>query len=213
MQNFTIDNGIPREEIREMISCFQPELRTYSANETILCYSDKKNKIGVLLTGSAHLYAINSEGEYQELETYRVRDVFGEIFHVPIENFEYIIESTSYAKVMFIDYKHIITPCSKICEHHTQLINNLFHMTAKKVQLLSLHLSIISQNTIRKKLLAYLKYIRHTAGSNPFTIPLSLISLSEYLCVDRSAMMREISHLKRDGVLSSQGTRFYLSEA
>ncbi|MDR1832726.1 MAG: Crp/Fnr family transcriptional regulator [Fusobacteriaceae bacterium] len=212
MQQFFIDDGIPKDVVKEMIYCFKPELKTYYANETILCYSDKKNKIGVMLSGTAHLYAINQDGEYQELETYKNRDVFGEIFHVPMENFEYIIEATSYAKVMFIDYHHIITPCNKICEHHTRLINNLFHMTAKKVQLLSLHISIMSQNTIRKKLLAYLKYIRHSAGANPFTIPMSLISLSEYLCVDRSAMMREISHLKRDGVLKSQGTRFYMEE-
>ena len=31
---------------------------------------------------------------------------------------------------------------------------------------------------------------------------MSLSALSEYLCVDRSAMMRELKHLKEDGALT-----------
>jgi CRP-like cAMP-binding protein len=208
MKNFSIDDGISKDSIKEMIYCFKPEIKTYYENETIMCYSDNITKIGVIFAGSAILYTIDKNGDYQELERYRAKDVFGKFFYLPIDNLEYIIEATTYTKVMFIDYKHIITPCTKICEHHSQLIDNLFHMTARKVRLLSLHLNILSQNTIRKKLFAYFKYIQNTAKSTSFVIPMSLINLASYLCVDRSAMMREISNLKKEGIISSQGTSF-----
>ncbi|MDR3258352.1 MAG: Crp/Fnr family transcriptional regulator [Fusobacteriaceae bacterium] len=208
MKNFSIDDGISKDSIKEMIYCFKPEIKVYYEGETIMCYSDNITKIGVIFAGNAVLYTIDKNGGYQELERYKVKDVFGKFFYLPIDNLEYIIEAITYTKVMFIDYKHIITPCTKICEHHSQLIDNLFHMTARKVRLLSLHLNILSQNTIRKKLFTYLKYIQNTSKSDSFTIPMSLINLAGYLCIDRSAMMREIGNLKKEGVISSQGTTF-----
>ena len=39
---------------------------------------------------------------------------------------------------------------------------------------------------------------------------MTLSSLAEYLCVDRSAMMREIKVLKEEGLLTSDKREFYL---
>jgi predicted transcriptional regulator len=46
--------------------------------------------------------------------------------------------------------------------------------------------------------------------SKTFTIPFSLTDLADYLSVDRSAMMREISHLKEEGFIEKKGKQFKL---
>lgn len=203
-----ISKGISKESVREMLLCFQPVFKSFKSKETIVCYSDKIQKLGIIISGTAKLYSINTDGEYSLLEEYFHEDIFGELFCLPLENFEYIVEANTDCKVMFIDYSHLTTPCSKTCAHHSQLINNLFWITAEKSQTLFLHINILSQHTIRRKLLAYLQYIQSVSGSNTFVIPMSLVSLSEYLCVDRSAMMREMQLLKKEGVFKSSGCKF-----
>ncbi|MEG2935474.1 MAG: Crp/Fnr family transcriptional regulator [Clostridium sp.] len=210
MKRCFINDGISKESIDKMIVCFKPDFKTYTTGETIMRYSDKIEKVGVMVSGKAQLYVIDYEGDYSILETYEEQDVFGELFYLPLENYEYIIEATKDTKVFFIDYKHIITPCENACIHHSQLINNLFIMAAQKSQAMSLHLSILNQHSIRKKLLTYLNYIKISTGKNPFTLPMTLSSLAEYLCVDRSAMMREIKILREEGLLTSDKREFYL---
>lgn len=212
MKKIFIYDKISNESIEKMTLCFKPKFKTYSAGETIMFFSNKIEKIGVMLSGNAHLSVIDFNGDSNLLETYNGNDVFGELFYIPLENYEYIVTAVTDCKVFFIDYNHIITPCENACIHHSQLINNLFILSAQKSQELSLRLSILNQHTTRKKLLTYLNYIKSTSDENPFIIPVSLSNLAEYLCVDRSAMTREIKLLNEEGLLKSTRRKFYLRE-
>lgn len=211
-KRYFTDNISP-ESIEKMILCFEPQFKSYRAGETILAYSDQLEKVGIMLSGQARLYYIDENGDSSLLETYGDDDLFGEVFSLPLEDYEYIVTADTDCSVVFISYQHIITPCEKSCQHHSQLISNLFLMTAQKSQELSLHISILGQHTTRKKLLAYLRYAQAACGAKDdeyFEIPFTLGDLSEYLAVDRTAMMREIRLLKQDGLLDSQRRRFML---
>lgn len=212
MKKYFISDGISEDSIEKMLRCFQPQFKAYRQGETIMRYSDQIKKIGLMTAGRAQLYGFDIDGESRLLEAYGEKDLFGELFYLPLENFEYIVEATTDCNVVFISYQHIITPCEKVCSHHSQLINNLFLMAAEKSQSLSLHLNVLNQPTIQKKLLAYLKYVRGQTGKNPFVIPMSLSALAEYLCVDRSAMMREIRSMKNAGILRASRREFFLEE-
>ena len=86
-------------------------------------------------------------------------------------------------------------------------------MTTQRSQELSLHINILGQPTTRKKLLTYLQFIQAGSGAGegePFEIPMSLGSLSEYLCVERTAMMREIRKMNEDGIVESNRRQFKL---
>ena len=208
-------DNISSESIQKMIVCFEPQFKSYQAGETILAYSDQLEKVGILLSGRARLYYIDENGDTSLLENYAKDDLFGDVFSLPLEDYEYIVTAESDCNAVFISYQHIITPCEKSCQHHSQLISNLFLMTAQKSQELSLHITILNQHTTRKKLLAYLRYAQTACGAKDgeyFEIPFTLGDLSEYLAVDRSAMMREIRLLKQDGLVDSQRRRFRLCQ-
>jgi DNA-binding MarR family transcriptional regulator len=48
------------------------------------------------------------------------------------------------------------------------------------------------------------------ASSAEFNINITLTELAGYLCVDRSAMMRELSRMKADGLIESKGQHIKL---
>lgn len=66
--------------------------------------------------------------------------------------------------------------------------------------------------TTREKLLGYLNDQQRRAGTNPFTIPLNRVQLADYLCVDRSAMSRELGRLRDEGILRFKRSLFYLKD-
>lgn len=210
---FTDD--ISGEALEKMILCFRPQYKSYDPGETILAYSDGLDHVGILLSGTAKLSYIAENGDSSLLENYRKGDLFGEPFSLPLENYEYIVTAESPCRIVFVEYQHLVTPCEKSCQHHSQLISNLFVMTAQKSQELSLHISILSQPTTRKKLLTYLRHIQTASdvkAGEYFEIPCSLGDLAEYLAVDRTAMMREIRNLKKDGLIDSERRRFMLQK-
>ena len=47
-------------------------------------------------------------------------------------------------------------------------------------------------------------------GSDTFELPFSMSALADYICVDRSAMVREISKMKKDGLIDSDRRKITL---
>ena len=212
MKKRRVLDDISKESRALMIPCFDPWWKDYKMGETILTYDAGVPKnIAVLEKGSAKLQILNEYGDIFLLEHIYEGDLFGELFALPLESFEYIVTAESDCRVMFVDYQHIIKPCENLCNHHSQLISNMFMMAAQKSQELSLHISLMHQNTIRQKLMAYLNYVSSSKGTRSdgsFEIPISLAELAEYLSVDRSAMMREIKQMKNDGLITGSRREF-----
>jgi CRP-like cAMP-binding protein len=209
-------DDISKESLEQIIPCFLPKKKQYQRGSVILSYPDASNQpmhIGILETGAARLEVLDADGEMFQLEGFQQGDVFGEMFTLPLTNYEYIVTAEEDCRVIFLDYEHVITPCEHVCSHHTQMISNLFIMTAQKTQEMSFHLSVLNQRNTREKILCYLKYVRmmeDIAGDEEFRIPMTLSKLAEYLRVDRAAMTREIRGMKDEGMLESKNRRFRL---
>ena len=72
MRQTPLFNGISQDSINAMVSCFRPETRLFRRGETILVFSSELEYLCVLLSGSAHLYCTDSEGEYTLLKQLEV---------------------------------------------------------------------------------------------------------------------------------------------
>ena len=63
---------------------------------------------------------------------------------------------------------------------------------------------------IREKLLCYFRQQTEKSGEDVFTLPFSLSVLADYIATDRSAMMRELRHLKEQGIVCTDGRQIRL---
>ncbi len=205
MERAEIFSGISHDSIGAMLECFKPEVRSFKKGETVLVYSTELEYLCVLLEGKAHLYCMDSDGEYTLLENYTANDVFGEIMAMPFGSLGYAVEADSSCRVMFIRCSCIYGRCRNACQHHTQLTSNLFEISARKAQSLALRINMISKKSIRRKLEKYFEYLSSKSGSPSFEIELSLSQLAGYLCVDRSSMMRELRAMSDEGLIERRG--------
>jgi len=205
MQQLSIFSNINDSEWSRMVNCFRPVVQSFEAGEYIMTFSEKLDRVGIMLSGSAHLTYTDADGKYSILEQLGKNDVFGEVFALPLEDQEFSVQAIKPCTVMFFDYDHFVKPCSKACSHHSQLINNLFHLTAYKAQMQATHIHILSQRTLQRKLMTYFEYEALQNKSRNYKLSLTLSALADYLCADRSAMMREIRRLNEQGLIISKG--------
>jgi CRP-like cAMP-binding protein len=68
----------------------------------------------------------------------------------------------------------------------------------------------VKQRTLRQKILAFLSYRSRLAGSTRFEVDLTQQQLADFLAADRSALARELSALRQEGILDYHGRQFAL---
>lgn len=83
-------------------------------------------------------------------------------------------------------------------------------MTEKTIAL-SERIEVLSQRSIEDKLISCLQIIESKTpeGKTP-QIPFSTTALSDYLCVNRSALQREMTRMKNKGILTMSKRKFRL---
>jgi len=196
-------HGIDDEGLKRLAQCMRMRITNFQAGEQIAQLGTVIEKVGILLEGNAHIEMSDADGGCTRVEELEEGDVFGELFFLPQEDRFCMVEADTGCRVMFLDWQHIIRPCPSSCEQHSQLIANLFQLAAEKTRQLSAYTGILAQRSVRQKLLTYLDGLARESGTDTVTVPMSLAALSEYLCVDRSAMMREIKQLREEGILQT----------
>ena len=137
LQNVELFKGVSCSSIDAMMCCFRPEVRKFKKGDTILVFEPEIKSLCVLISGKAHLYCVDSEGEYTLLENYGENDIFGEVFTMPYSGLGYVAEADSDCSVMFFKMSAVYGRCANACEHHTKITKNLFTLSAKKAQMMA----------------------------------------------------------------------------
>lgn len=202
--NITKNNlfkNISPEEQKTMLYCFKTTTKTYYPGESICFFDDNDQGIGIIEEGNASVIHSLPNGSQTILEQLKPGDIFGQLFYFHGSKENIWVEANSNCTVMYFDYEHITKRCSKACLHHSQLVHNVLEMISTKTQSICEHLAVLSQRTIRERLMSYFEILSSQSGSDTFELPFNMTALADYLSVDRSAMSRELGKMRDDGLL------------
>lgn len=210
MNNIHIFDNIKDNELQHMMNCFKSQTRFFSAHEQLLSSSTKANQIGVLLSGEADLIKYDYDGYRNIIEHLGEQDIFGHLLLQPFNETPIELISCTNCQVLFFDYTHLVKRCSLACPHHSMLVNNVLQIFSYKTCQLHARIDILSQRSIRGKLLAYFRHLAYEHHSYTFILPFTLNSMADYLFIDRSAMLREMKKMRDEGLIQSKGRRISL---
>ncbi|MBR4284293.1 MAG: Crp/Fnr family transcriptional regulator [Anaerotignum sp.] len=193
------------ESIEKMMPCFEMKKRNFAEKDIIPTVEGTKEYICLLLEGAVSVSRISIDGSLDLLEYMEDTGVFGDAFAFANREDEFITVCEKDCSVLFIEKGQITKRCSNACQHHTQVVENLLQLMAGKVVHLTEKVDILSHRSIRGKLMSYFR-IQSTKQNNlTFELPFSLLKLANYLCIDRSAMMRELKKMKDDEMIEMDG--------
>lgn len=189
------------DSIEQMMSCFDIQKKNYKEKDIITTCDATGDFIGLLLEGTISVNRISIDGSLDMLEYLENTGVFGVSFAFSNQEDAFIVICEKDCTVLFIEKQHLTKRCSKACQHHTQVVENLMRLMAEQVVHLTEKVDILSHRSIRGKLMCYFRIQSTKQGKLTFRLPMSLLKLANYLCVDRSAMMREIKKMKEEEIV------------
>ena len=196
--------GISDEGLKQLYNCLRARQAEFKGGEEIYSFSGLKSVLGVIMQGKVVIKKIDRNGNVTILDHIQKNGVLSNTFAFSQSDGNYVsahaVENT---KILFFDYDNVFKRCQKACEFHSTLVENLFDIVIEKSKTLSQRVEILSNKTIREKILSYLSFAVKNAGSMEITLPMSLTSFAEFLCVDRSAMMRELKKLTLNGIIKT----------
>lgn len=198
-------------DLGAMLGCLNASIRHCAKGETILEEGDSARHIGVVLSGCVQVSRMDYHGSRSLMARLSPPDLFAEAFaFAGIHALPVRVTAAEETDVLMIDASRITHSCSSACAFHQQMVYNLMRILAQKNLAFSRKLEITAKRTTREKLMTYLMQQAALAGSSSFVIPFDRQELADYLEVDRSGLSAVISTLRREGVLSSEKSRFTL---
>lgn len=205
--------GIDREDFSPMLRCLEGRERTFSKGSPVFLEGEPASHMGVVLSGTVQVVQEDYYGNRSVLGGLRPGDTFGEVFACAgLSILPVSVLTVKDSRVLLLDCRRVLSLCPHTCRFHSQLIQNLLQLMARKNLAFTERIRTMSQKTTREKLLAYLLSQAKAQGSSQFVIPLDRQALADYLGVERSAMSAEIGKLKKAGVLDTKGSWFALRE-
>lgn len=193
----------------KLLKLLQTHSFTFKADNTILSTIKRDNIIGIVSEGSINIVQNNYNGEKIIVEKLEKDDIFGTMF-LPIANDDYDIVAASDSKVVIIDFDNILNNSFYHYSYYHKFISNLLEIIHEKMEEKNERINLLSQKTIRNKLLEYFKIKTENRITKNIYLPYTFTELANYLGIDRSAMYRELKHFQEEGLIEIKNKKITL---
>ncbi len=222
--NISLFEGITPEESAVLLECVSARERRFSRGETVIAEGDRVESIGIVAAGSVRVTRTDLDGNRMIIATFGAGSLFGESFAcagVPRAPVSVVAETDVVA--VFLPFARLLRPCESSCGFHARLIENMVRMLARKNLTLNSRIEIAGMRSIRDKVRGYVAALARERGlsraeapggegqaprrSMTVDVPFSRGELADYLCVDRSALSRELGRMRDEGILDLAGRR------
>lgn len=190
---------IDKKKQEKILKALEANTFIYKKNSTILSTIKNQNIIGIVVYGYIQIIKTDYNGNITIIEKLEDNSIFGTMFS-NISNDEYQIITKEESKIIIIDYDSIIE-LSNNNTYFTKFIQNLLKIISIKIGEKNDRIEILTEKTIRNKLLKYFQITSKKNGSRNIYLPFTFTELAEYIAVDRCAMTRELKNLKEDNII------------
>lgn len=194
--------GIEEKQLLTMLKCLTHSIQVYKKGATISISDVPVKTIGIVLEGCVQMVKEDLWGDKSILAFMHVGDIFGESFACGSQFISTVtFLSSKNSTILYLPFHHVMNQCNHACVFHHILIENMVKLIADKNVRLMKKAEIISQKTLRKRILTFLHIESQLQQSSHVYISMGRIELSEYLSTDRSALTRELNHMREEGII------------
>ena len=201
--------GISNREKEKILAYLEANTLNFKKNLTILGSVKQENIIGIVVSGYLQIVKTDYNGNRTIMEELYEDDIFGSSIS-SIKNNEYTILTKEDSKLIIIYFDEIINNDLNY-PYFNRFLKNLLSIISKKINSNNDRMEILTNKTIRNKLLAYFRIMSKKNNSRVIYLPYNYTDLADYLAIDRSAMYRELKNLKEEGLVEIKNKRITLN--
>lgn len=177
-------------------------------NEMISSTIRMNSVYGIVIEGYVQIIKTDYYGNKIIIEELYKNAVFGSNISFSISEECEIIAKEESVIIIFDSYAiYNLYNENDICR---QFILNLIEIFTNIITKRNERIRILTNKTIRNKLLEYFDILSKKSGSRIIHLPFSYTDMADYLAVDRSAMSREMKKLKDEKIIEVKSRRITL---
>ena len=177
-------------------------------NFTIAHEGDISTSIGIVLEGRVNVKAYSLGGRDFTLNTLTPGFIFGDvlIYGSKDKSFPGSLITQGETKIGFIPNNEF----EQFLYHDNDLLRNYLSLISEKAYQMNMNSKMLSQDSIRDKLLFYLQQEKRAQKSNTIQLHMSKEELANKLFIQRPSLSRELINMKKDGLIDYDRTTITL---
>ena len=205
-------SGIKLDEIPGLLDCLQIRHAKYIKGDLIIEEGSMVYDFGIIVSGHGRSIKWDEFSDRIIIITLLKKgSVIGVMLAASLEHKSPVsVQAQDDVAVLFIPFDRVFTRCEKGCPCHDKLLRNYINAVAEKGLVLHERIDCLLKPTAREKILAYLTRVSSEQNKRTFAIPINRNEMAEYLNIERSSLSRELSSMKRDGLIDYHKNTFRL---
>lgn len=193
---------IPEDQSEKLFRCLSIKEVHYQKNEVLWNIGDPVQSCAVILSGALRAEAVTAAGEHILMAYHRPGSLVGDVLMAtPDGKSPVTITAAEDTLLVVIPFQKIMGGCQNCCPCHTLLRKNLISEIAQKFWVQRRRTNYLTVHSLRRRIAMRLLDEYNRTGSSTFTLGGTRDDLADFLAVNRSALSRELSRMKEDGIL------------
>lgn len=201
-------SGLREGELSDALHFFDAREKKYARGELLKSAVDPLSAFGLVLSGAVTVAMEDIDGREMLLSHVAPGSTFGESLCYLRETAPITIAALSDARVLWLRADRLRERAETPLEQTLQA--RFTAMLARRTLKMNDRIQILSRGSIRQKLNAFFTECARDAGSPAFAVPFDRAGMAAYLGVDRSALSRELSRMRDEGLLTFSKNQFAL---
>lgn len=194
--------GVEKSDINLFVEELNNCKKIYPKKSILFSEGDIVENLFFLISGELEIVKYSYSGQKSIVANLKSGDYFAEaIAFSKSKTSPVTVEALSKCEVFFIS-KDELFKNSIEDEWRKRVLLNLLEISFEKSFTLNKKIEVLSQRTIKDKLLTYLEFERRIAKSNIIKLKHTKQALANYLEVDRTALFRVMKQLEEDGLIT-----------
>ena len=203
-------NNIDKKEIPNILNNFKSQKKLYEKGNIIIDIGDKVEAIYLILNGKIEISKEYDDTRKNIVNILESGEIFAEAMALSTNKISQITAiSLSKSEILKINIKDIFDNNLEKNKNINKniFIENLLKIISDKNKFLSMKNDILSQKSLRSKIILYLEYMSNMQKSEKINIPYSRDKLAEFISADRSALSRELNRLAKEKMIELNGNK------
>lgn len=200
--------GMDKNEIAPLCRRVGAYERSFRAGGAVWLAGDRVTAAGLILSGSVRAESVLPDGSRDLAAQQGAGGLLGDVLMTegresPVD----VFAAEDGTRLLFLPFDALMAGGEA---SFSLLRRNLMQEIAEKYWLLRRRIVCLRAPTLRGKILTYLSHCAADAGCDTFLVPLDRQGMADYLAANRSALCRELSALRREGIIDYYGRSFRL---
>jgi len=193
------------DELQEFFSEYKYTIRSHKKGEEIYGPGDTIKNAGIILSGQINVVQITSMGKEEIVVSEFEGELIGQAFSITGQHNSFAhFQVASAADILYLDlHTVLLSPSDK--SYYRKFINNITKILASTNIQLNKKIQLLTQKTLREKLLTYFSQTATLTGNLTFNMNFTREQLAAYVCSERSSVCRELGRMQDDGLVIING--------